>query len=100
MVIDNEYVSKKNRNLISHCPIFVIKISKKCYQYLKLYVDRRNITIRIFFLNPVVDYAKIASRLNSDKIICGVLEDDCRLPEDVSSEKESDSFYVFSRKIL
>ena len=26
-------------------------------------------------------------RPNSDKVICGVLEDDCRLPEEESSEK-------------
>ena len=41
----------------------------------------------------------MASRLNSDKVICGVLEDDCRLPEE-SSEKESDSILVFTRKRL
>ena len=28
----------------------------------------------------------MASRLNSDKVICGVLEDDCRLLEEESSE--------------
>ena len=42
----------------------------------------------------------MASRLNSDKVICGVLEDDCRLPEEESSEKESDSILVFTRKRL
>ena len=26
----------------------------------------------------------MASRLNSDKVICGVLEEDCRLPEEES----------------
>ena len=36
----------------------------------------------------------MASRLNSDKVICGVLEDDCRLSEGESSEKESDSTLV------
>ena len=30
----------------------------------------------------------ITSRPNSDKVICGVLEDDCRLPGEESSEKE------------
>ena len=40
----------------------------------------------------------MASRLNSDKIICGVLEDDFRLPEEESSEKETDSILVFARK--
>ena len=39
------------------------------------------------FLNPDADYAKMTSRSNSDKVICGVLEDDCRLPEEGSSEK-------------
>ena len=39
----------------------------------------------------------MASRLNSDKVICGVLQDDCRLPEEESSEKESDSIVVFIR---
>ena len=52
------------------------------------------------FLNPDADYAKMASRPNSDKVICGVLEDDCRLPEEESSEKESDSILVFTRKRL
>ena len=42
----------------------------------------------------------MASRMNSDKVICGVLEDDFRLPEDESSEKESDSILVFARKRL
>ena len=42
----------------------------------------------------------MASRLNSDKVICGVLEDDCRLPEKESSVKESDSILVFARKRL
>ena len=42
--------------------------------------------------------AKMASRLNS--VICGVLEDDCRLPEEESSEKESDGILVFARKRL
>ena len=37
----------------------------------------------------------MASRLNSDKVIC-----DCRLPEEESSEKESDSILDFARKIL
>ena len=39
----------------------------------------------------------MASRLNSDKVICGVLEDDFRLPEEESSEKESGSILVFAR---
>ena len=42
----------------------------------------------------------MASRLNSDKVICGVLEDGCRLPEEESSEKESDIILVFARKRL
>ena len=42
-------------------------------------------------LNPFADYAKVESRLNSDKVICGVLEGDFRLPEEESSEKDSDS---------
>ena len=42
----------------------------------------------------------MASRLNSDKVICGVLENDCRLPEEERSEKESDSILDFARKIL
>ena len=33
----------------------------------------------------------MGSRLNSDKVICRVLEDDFGLPEEESSEKESDS---------
>ena len=40
------------------------------------------------------------SRLNSDKVICGVLEEDCRLSEDESSEKESTSNLVCARKRL
>ena len=42
----------------------------------------------------------MASRLNSDKVICRVLEEGCRLPEEESSEKESDSILVFARKRL
>ena len=42
----------------------------------------------------------MASRLNSDKVVSGVLEDDCRLPEEESSEKESDNILVFARKGL
>ena len=42
----------------------------------------------------------MASRLNSDKVICGVLEDDFGLPEEESSEKESDGILVFARKRL
>ena len=42
----------------------------------------------------------MASRLNSDKVICRVLEDDFRLPEEESSEKESDSILDFARKRL
>ena len=30
-------------------------------------------------------------RPNSDKVICGVLDDDCRLPEEESSEKERET---------
>ena len=33
----------------------------------------------------------MASRLNSDKVICRVLEDHFGIPEEESSEKESDS---------
>ena len=47
-----------------------------------------------FFFNPDADYAKMASSLNSDKVICGVLEEDCRLPEEESSEKETESILV------
>ena len=32
--------------------------------------------------------------------MCEVLEDDCRLPEEESSEKESDSILVFDRERL
>ena len=32
----------------------------------------------------------MSSRLKSDKVVCGVLKDDYRLPEEESSEKESD----------
>ena len=42
----------------------------------------------------------MASRLNSDKVIRGVLQENCRLPEEQSSEKESDSILVFARKRL
>ena len=49
-------------------------------------------------LSPVADYAKMASKLNSDKVICGVLEDDFRLLEEESSEKLSVSILVFARK--
>ena len=42
----------------------------------------------------------MALRLNSDKVMCGVLEDDSMLPEEESSEKESDSILVFARKRL
>ena len=42
----------------------------------------------------------MASRLKSDKVVCGVLEDDRRLPEEESSEKESDGILVFARKRL
>ena len=52
------------------------------------------------FLNPVADCTKCASRPNSDKVICGVLEDDFRLPEEESSEKDSNSILVFARKKL
>ena len=31
-------------------------------------------------------------RPNSDKVICGVLDDDCRLPEEESSEHEREAF--------
>ena len=41
------------------------------------------------FLHPVADYAKMASRLNSDIVICG--EDDFRLPVEESSEKEKET---------
>ena len=51
-----------------------------------------------FFLNPDADYAKIASRLNSDKVIC--VEEDFRLPEEECSEKETESILVFARKRL
>ena len=47
--------------------------------------------------HPVADNAKMDSRLNSDKDVCGVLEDDCRLPEE-ESDKESDSILVFTAK--
>ena len=50
--------------------------------------------------NPVADYAKMASRLNRNKAICGVLEDDFRLPDEESSAKESDIILVFARKSL
>ena len=84
---------QKNRNLISHHPIFLIKILKKpaktfLCQYLKLYVDQRNVTKGEKNFNPVADYVKMTSRLNSDNVICGVLEDDYRLPEEESSEKK------------
>ena len=59
-----------------------------------------DVTYQNFFFNPVADYAKMASRLNSVKVICGVLEMDFRLPEDESSEKETDSILVFARKRL
>ena len=52
------------------------------------------------FLNPDADYAKMTSRLNSDKVINGVLQDDCRLPEEESSEKERDNIFVFARERL
>ena len=39
-------------------------------------------------------------RLKSDKVICGVLEDDYRQPEEESSEKESNTILVFARKRL
>ena len=42
----------------------------------------------------------MALRLTSDKGMCGVLDDDCNLPEEESSEKESDSILVFARKRL
>ena len=42
----------------------------------------------------------MTSRPNSDKVICGVLEDDCRLPEEENSEKERDNIIVFARKRL
>ena len=42
----------------------------------------------------------MASRMNSDKVICGVLEDDFMLPEEESSEKESDIILVFAGKRL
>ena len=38
--------------------------------------------------------------LSMDKVMCKVLEDDCRLPQEESSEKESDSILVFVRKGL
>ena len=38
----------------------------------------------------------MTSRPNSDKVICGVLEDDCRLPEEESSEKEGDNIFVLT----
>ena len=93
----HKYIGKKNRNLISHSPIFVIK---KVYQYFKLYVDRRNVAKEKKFFNPVADYSKMASRLNSDKVVCRVLEDDYRLLEEESSEKGSDSILDFARKRL
>ena len=52
------------------------------------------------FLNPDGDYAKMTSRPNSDKVICGVLEDDYRLPEKESSKKERDNIFVFARERL
>ena len=36
----------------------------------------------------------MTSRPNSDKVICGVLDDDCRLPEEENSEKERDNTIV------
>ena len=39
----------------------------------------------------------MASKLNSDKVICGVLEEDCRLPEEVD---ESDSILVLATLLL
>ena len=52
------------------------------------------------FLNLDADYAKMASRLKSDKVICGELEDDCGLPQEESSEKDRDNILVFARKRL
>ena len=52
------------------------------------------------FLIQVAVYSKMTSRLTSDKVIWGVLEEDCRLPEEESSEKESDSILVFARSRL
>ena len=95
---------QKNRNLISHCPIFVIKIFKKtlkpCSINISNYTSLDIIYKENFFLNPDADYAKMTLRLNSDKVICGVLEDDCRLPVEESSEKERDNIFVFARKRL
>ena len=42
----------------------------------------------------------MTSRPNSDKVINGVLQDDCRLPEEESSEKERDNIFVFARERL
>ena len=42
----------------------------------------------------------MASRLNSDKVICCGLEEDCMLPEEESSEKETGSILVFARKTI
>ena len=39
------------------------------------------------------------SRLNSDKVICVVLEDNFRPTEEESSKKESDSILVFAKTI-
>ena len=54
----------------------------------------------MFFFNPDADYAKMTSRPNSDKVINRVLQDDCRLPEEESSEKERDNIFVFARERL
>ena len=42
----------------------------------------------------------MTSRPNSDKVINGVLQDDCRLPEKESSEKERDNIFVFARETI
>ena len=95
---------QKNRNLISHRPIFLINISKNAkfflYHYLKLFVNRCKVTKENLFCKSSFDYTKMVSRVNSDKVKCGVLDDDFRLPEEESSEKESDSTLVFARKRL
>ena len=42
----------------------------------------------------------MTTRPNTDKVICGVLEDDCRLPEEKSSKKERDNIFVFARETI
>ena len=61
---------QKNRNFISHRPIFVIKfffLNAKLFLY--QYIDRRNVTKNF---NPVADYTKMALRLNSDKLFAEI----------------------------